>query len=1591
MPNKIMEAQTDRSRRAGFNQQAAAGPTATALAPPDYAIDFLDRARESENQSAATPASRYDLPTTADAERQSDPLKPASAQTAGKIHPIGTVQANRPARQSRFTFESQRPLPASSLPGQQQTIPSKLPPQAIPPVPEKPTTDGRGVINFRAGTTLSPPESTLVVKSPAQPEKPRFSLDTQPVTGKDTAGPAKALDAVGVKASLQPVPSLLPVAKAETAQPTTHSIQPATAAATLSSLAGSPAQPEAAPVPSQRQGIEALMTDKAESAAQEKIQEKIDAASSEKATSTESAESAGSNEPAAPIEFASEPRSTAESIADNPAPIPDDSSDRGGSLSAAAATDSQQAAAVEHAEQADRARAAEQIAQQREEEQEQERLEAQPEVQVEPQAGLVQEGGAENVELSPSEKAAGLAAVSEEAGGGEAASTEGGGGSGGGGSSREVKLLEAQTPDTAGMSPEAGFAAAATLAAGEAPKALDGVGNAVDSSVQQEGDRLQIEMPEVEVGGEEADGTAVKSLDVSGQAGKTQRTQTASVQPIPVPKPLPESPPSAIRNIPTPHVVGSTEGTLSAADAQQVQSSIQALPTTDPGLNMSAGSPPVLQLSGDAHPVQISDQREKLNASILAQRIQGAAEVAAPAGENNIHTRHRKESLKATPLTAPAGAAVAGVESADEAVAIIAEQKKGSEVRTAIRQAQGEIAAKKVEHHNKVVEARSKACQQITALQTENASQQDAARTQAQREVHKARADWSEEQKREVTQADEKTQAELAKADEKIAREQKQADEQSSQHITEGEQQAQRHKREAEAEAERKKRDAERESQSAFDWVASKASAFFDTLKQGLAILFDAAKKLVRAAIEQAKKLAVAVIEKARAVVVSIIHAVGNALIAIGDALLVAFPTLRAKWRAFIENKVKAAEELVNRLADTLKRGAQKLLEALGKGLEFMLDLYKKGMMMALDVAKATALGAIKFAKSVADTLGAFVVLIKDIAQNPGQWLINLGAAIKDGIKNHLWKAFAGAVKSWFNDKIEEVLGLGITIWNILKKGGLSLKEIGAMVWEGLKAAIPSALIGLLIEKLVAMIVPAAGAVMIVIEGIKAAWGSIQPILAAISKFFGFLKAVKNGGAGPQFAAMLAAAAVVVIDFVANWLLRKLRGPASKISGKIKAIAQRIMARIKAMAKKAGGWIRGKFRQLKDKFKAKFKKDRGTKTNLQKPPKKSKEQRARERLDKVVRALRPKVEQMLARGTSKLVLRAKLLYWRVRYRLSALMLDENSQIIARINPELTVASGKVVPKEELGRLLQAVLSGAENDLEKSLLKDTETMARYQAASERFQRAEAGALETLPRLLQQKALREHRPVGISEPESGVSIFTRKGHLGQVEVKMGSLARYERMLASIQRRAAQFGIPEKHVAELLLLSPDQLVKSLPSLSPASGKDPRTKTEQRQFQTFRYTLKRTAFLIHAMEPARERGVAAAHIIALTLAARGIPAEAGGSAMGLSDILSPEGQMAPMTPKKASSKDDSPERKKAIKARRERIGNIFAILVQAVERGEIITGPGGADLTPLGNAIRQLVESFFTKKRDIEAVRQSVGILKAEISALMARFEGF
>ncbi|HEX6623380.1 MAG TPA: hypothetical protein VF064_06675, partial [Pyrinomonadaceae bacterium] len=801
-------------------------------------------------------------------------------------------------------------------------------------------------------------------------------------------------------------------------------------------------------------------------------------------------------------------------------------------------------------------------------------------------------------------------------------------------------------------------------------------------------------------------------------------------QPVPEPEPLPPAPELPTQGVAAPQVTGNEQGEMSEEDVENLQDSISSLPTNDPGLDVDAGEPPPLELEGDADPQRAAEQRANLEQSVADTHAQGQRDAAQPMGESEIYPTVPKETLRAKVPEAgggggvaaaagggPAAAAMAGGEGGGggdsaEAASIIAQEKSGGEIQAAVSKAQGDMAAERVKHTEKVAEEKSKSQEEIAKAESENAAAQEAERSKAQGEVAEARADWSEEQQQVVdenqAQADEVT----AEGEEEVEVQRVKGETEASTAIEEGNKEADTARADAEQKAESEKQKGEQESSGGFfGWLSSKATSFFNSIKAGIKAAFDAARKLVKAAIEKAKQLAVAAIEAARKAIVDAIRKVGDALIALGDVLLAAFPGLREKWRNFIKEKVAAAEAAVNKLAEDLKAGVQKLLDMLGAAIDAALGLLEKGLLAAVDAANAVVQGAIKAAQAVAEALGAFMVLVKDIASNPGGWIANLGSAAVDGVKNHLWGAFKTAVKQWFSDKVEEVLGVGGMIWGVLKKGGIKMGEIGSMAWEAIKAAIPSVLISLIIEKVVSMIIPAAGAVLAIIEGLQAAWGTVSRIIKAFSLFMAFLKAVKGGNAGPQFAQAVAAAAIVVIDFVANWLLKRLRKPASKVAGKVKAMAQRILKKLKKAVSKVGKKIKKAFKKVGQKLKkigaklkgklkklgGKLRKKKGKKPKKgkdKKKPDKSKEQKKRERLEKAVKAIQPKVEKLLSRGASSLRLKAMLGLWKIGYRLSSLTLEPDGTINAAINPRMYVAKGVPIKDEELGKMLYPIFRAA---------------------------------------------------------------------------------------------------------------------------------------------------------------------------------------------------------------------------------------------------------------------------------------------------------
>jgi hypothetical protein len=742
---------------------------------------------------------------------------------------------------------------------------------------------------------------------------------------------------------------------------------------------------------------------------------------------------------------------------------------------------------------------------------------------------------------------------------------------------------------------------------------------------------------------------------------------------------------------------GSTNGNATAvsdAEAQNMAGSVNKL-STNARVSTDAGPPPEIVMKGEAKSSADRD-RARLESKTAAQEAQGRTDAAAPMGEDHIETTVAAEELSAKPM--PGGEAagpgaslptLAGAAPSEEA-GIVAQEQSGAEIDAALSKASTDVTAERGKQSTEEARARADSDRQITELKSRSEADQAAARTAAQAEVQASRTQWKSQIHARGADARKQADKKISEGMTQVEAEETKANAEARQHIDEGKKKAEEEKQKGEKEAADAKEKGKEKSSGFFGWLADKAKAAFDGIKQAVSAAIDACRRAVKAVIDAAKQLAMAAIELARKAITAAIKAIGAALIAISDVLLAAFPELKARFQAAIRKAVDKAVGAVNKLVDALKQGVQKALDLLGAALDKALSLLEKGIHAIVDAANAVVQGAIKAAQAIVEALGTWARLLKDVASGPGAWIAKLGAAVIDGIKNHLWAAFKTAAVEWFKGKVFELLGIGGIILELLLEGGLTREHIIQMALDALMVAIPAALVAILIEKLVSMIVPAAGAVMAIIEGLQAAWGTISRIIAAFAAFMAFLLAVKGGGAGALFAAVVASAAVVVLDFVANWLLKKLMSAARKVGAKLKGLAEKFKAKRKAKkdAKAAKNHHDehdvpgGKKHKAHNEQDAKAAQEDKSQDGKEKSKQEKRKEEIQKRIEKAERELPPKIIGLISKRPSKLRVRAQFAIWKLTYKLSRLELTKGASgvghIEAQVNPKINLGSADKV-------------------------------------------------------------------------------------------------------------------------------------------------------------------------------------------------------------------------------------------------------------------------------------------------------------------------
>jgi hypothetical protein len=483
----------------------------------------------------------------------------------------------------------------------------------------------------------------------------------------------------------------------------------------------------------------------------------------------------------------------------------------------------------------------------------------------------------EKVELDPSESDAAMANL---AGGGGAEAPTGGGGGGGGAAITEKPAPP--VPNVSGAEPSAALASVSNLPPAQLLAGLGSVGSAVGNTVAKERAELAANPPQMESPSASPTTGEKSAADKDLPSGKTpkavEKTPEGQAKPIPQPKPVPLPPPAAAA-VRQPQVKGDEQGKLSEGDIKNLQASVNAIPARDPGLqNVSVGTPPQLELQGNADPQRALEQKAKLEKGLTQAHGQGQQDLAQPAGEQEISPKVPKETLRAEGIggggaggAVAAGGGAAGGVVGDEAISIIAQQQQGQQIQAAVAQAQAQMAGKRQEHTAQVAEEKAKSNKEIAKLQQDNAVEQEAQRAKAQTDIGQQRSQWQKEQDTLITKSRQDAEAAISKVGKEVSQEQVKGQSKAAEHIKEGEVKAAEERRKGEEKAAAEKKKGEEQSGGIFGWLADKAKAFFEGIKQAIHAAMEAARAAVKFAIEGAQKLATAAIEAARQVIVGII------------------------------------------------------------------------------------------------------------------------------------------------------------------------------------------------------------------------------------------------------------------------------------------------------------------------------------------------------------------------------------------------------------------------------------------------------------------------------------------------------------------------------------------------------------------------------------------------------------------------------------------------------------------------------------------------------------------------------------------------
>lgn len=744
-----------------------------------------------------------------------------------------------------------------------------------------------------------------------------------------------------------------------------------------------------------------------------------------------------------------------------------------------------------------------------------------------------------------------------------------GGGGRAGASAPAKPKKEAAAPDVSNATPEAGLATAAGLKPHQMLDTLKGVNGAVGRSVDKERTALRKAPPKEQrpsgsprtvPGGPTP---AAPGTYTNAKVGRTEAAPGKTPEIGGEQKPQGEVPGA---NVPEPSwwdiavtIGAQLFGKLlkEILPLDDLIDSILGLPTKDEGLKgAKVGDAPRLPLENDSDPQRTDEQSQKLDERKGELHRSGREDAARPMGEDQIYPDVPKETLTGKVPGGNGKNAKGGGRSVSSGVPIesasaVAEHDRGPQIQAGFGEGRKKMGQERKTKDDKAHKDRQKHDQDLKREVDKSSKQQSDTRDKGRSDIADSRDKWRKEQDDKTAEIDGKKGKKYDEVRKDVDGKQEQTDKDVDKRTEDDNKKITDEETNAEKEAEKKQDEGKDDADNWLEDAIEKLKEFFEGLKNAIKGIFEKARQIVTDLIDKFKQQVFKLIDDARNWVIDKINKFADALIALGDELLADYPAMRDKWRRTIDGARDWAVEKVNQIADGLKEIAGKLLDGLCGALLAGLDLLETGLLAAVEVAESATVGALEFGAAVVEGLGEWAAIFNDIVSDPGDWISKAGAAAETGAKEHLFNEVTSAVKAWFNQKVQEIIGIPIEDFQELISGGVTVEQMARMAWDEALPQLPVIIGVLVVEKVVAKLIPGAGWVMAVIDALKTAWGALSEILAAFGLFMDFLKSVKSGNGALPFAKAVAAGVVALLELIYEFLIEGVGKFMGKVADKL--------------------------------------------------------------------------------------------------------------------------------------------------------------------------------------------------------------------------------------------------------------------------------------------------------------------------------------------------------------------------------------------------------------------------------------------------------